>query len=55
MHECGGKSIEKYILLMEFWPLRWLEYDHEELPISMDLHAVLKCNMLSVDPSDPRV
>ena len=25
------------------WPMRWVEYDHEEIPISMDKYFIHEC------------
>ena len=25
------------------WPMRWVEYDHEEVPISMDKYFIYEC------------
>ena len=26
-----------------YWPMRWVEYDHEEVPISMDKYFIHEC------------
>ena len=32
-----------------FLPMRWVEYDHEEVPISMDKYSIHGRNILSID------
>ena len=36
-----------------FLPMRWVEYDHEEVPISMDKYSIHGRNVLSMDLKYP--
>ena len=38
-----------------FLPMRWVEYDHEEVPISMDKYSIHGRNILSMDLTYPWV
>ena len=38
-----------------FLPMRWVEYDHEEVPISMDKYFIHGRNILSMDLKYPWV
>ena len=39
----------------EFLPMRRVEYDHEEVPFSMDKYSIHGCNILSMDLEYPWV
>ena len=41
----------------DWWilPMRWVEYDHEEVPISMDKYSIHGRNILSMDLKYPWV
>ena len=36
-----------------FLPMRWVEYDHEEVPFSMEKYCIHERNILSMDLDDP--
>ena len=38
-----------------FLPMRWVEYEHEEVPISMDKYSIHGRNILSMDLKYPWV
>ena len=38
-----------------FLPMRRVEYDHEEIPFSMDKYSIHGCNILSMDLEYPWV
>ena len=45
--------MEMVHLIGGFLPMRWVEYDHEEVPISMDRYSIHGRNILSMDLKYP--
>ena len=48
-------SMEMIHAIDVFLPMRWVEYDHEEIPISMDKYFIHGRNILSMDLKYPWV
>ena len=48
-------SMEMIHAIGGFLPMRWVEYEHEEVPISMDKYSIHGRNILSMDLKYPWV
>ena len=42
-------SMEMIHPIYGFLPMRWVEYDHEEVPISMEKYSIHERNILSME------
>ena len=52
---CDSHVPFPYDAIDGFLPMRWVEYDHEEVPISMDKYSIHGRNILSMDLKYPWV